>query len=132
MTQPPQRTTISELLAFRANDFGRPLSPAALKVVRYIERNPGLAVTGSAADLARETGLSDATVIRSVQALGFQGMGDLRRTLAAALEGALPAVRMRQTLQAAGESPARAIDLALEAHREALDSLRSGATRETL
>jgi DNA-binding MurR/RpiR family transcriptional regulator len=59
-------------------------------------------------------------------------MDELRRTLVAAMEGASPAVRMQSTLHEAGEDPGHAIDLALEAHQEALTSLRSAAVRETL
>jgi DNA-binding MurR/RpiR family transcriptional regulator len=132
MQEPSQPSRIAELLTGRIADAARPLSPAALRVVRYLERNPGLAVTASAADLAREMGLSDATVIRSVQALGFQGMDDLRRSLAAILEGGSPAVRMRQTLRETGEDPGVAIDVALDAHQEALTRLRSAPMRETL
>ena len=132
MNEPSQPSTISELLAGRAGNAARPLSPAALKVVRYLEVNPGRAVTASAADLARELALSDATVIRSVQALGFEGMNELRRALVAALEGTSPAVRMRQTLREAGEDPGHAIDHALDAHQEALIGLRSASVRELL
>jgi DNA-binding MurR/RpiR family transcriptional regulator len=132
MTQPSPPGTVSQLLSGRTGDAARPLSPATLKVVRYLERNPGLAVTASAAELGRELGLSDATVIRSVQALGFEGMDALRRTLAAALAGASPAVRMRATLREAGENAEQAIGLALDAHQDALTRLRSAAVRETL
>jgi DNA-binding MurR/RpiR family transcriptional regulator len=132
MEEPSHPTAISELLTGRTGNATRPLSPAALKVVRYLERNPGLAVTASAADLAQQTGLSDATVIRSVQALGFRGMDDLRRSLATALEGTSPAVRMRRTLHEAGEDPGRAIDLAFDAHQDALSQLRSEPVRAAL
>jgi DNA-binding MurR/RpiR family transcriptional regulator len=132
MQEPSHPNTVSELLAGRIEGAARRLSPAAHKVVRYLERNPALAVTASAADLAQQMGLSDATVIRSVQALGFEGMDELRRTLAAALEGASPAVRMRRTLREAGEDPGHAIDLALDAHQDALTRLRSASVRETL
>src|ERR1700674_328226 len=123
---------IAALLEERIGSASRVLPPAARKVIRFIERNPGLAITGSAADLARLAGLSDATVIRAVQALGFGGMAGLRRALAAALEGQTPAARMRQTLNEAGADSGRAIDLALDAHAEALTVLRSSTTRERL
>jgi len=100
-------STIAELLAGRTGNAARPLSPAALKVVRYLERNPGLAVTASAAELARELGLSDATIIRSVQALGFEGMDELRRTLVAGLEGASPAGGCRRPCARPARVPSR-------------------------
>jgi DNA-binding MurR/RpiR family transcriptional regulator len=132
MQEPSQPSSIAELLTGRIANAARPLSPAALKVAHYLERNPGSAVTASAAELARETGLSDATVIRSVQALGFLGMEDLRRSLAAVLEGGSAGGRMRRTLHETGEDPGVAIDLALDAHQEAATRLRSASMRETL
>jgi DNA-binding MurR/RpiR family transcriptional regulator len=123
---------IAALLEERVGSASRVLPPAARKVIRFIERNPGLAITGSAADLARLAGLSDATVIRAVQALGFDGMAGLRRALTAALEGQSPAARMRHTLTEAGTDLGRAIDLALDTHAEALTALRSATTRERL
>lgn len=123
---------VSALLRDRIGDAVGGLPPATLKVLRFIEANPGLAVAGSAADLARRMDLSDASVIRAVQALGFEGMGGLRRALASALEGQSPAARMRRTLQDAGADSGRAIDLALDAHKEAFAALRSGVARERL
>lgn len=132
MSEPPPPNAVSELLERRIVSALQPLSPAALKVVRFLQGNPGLAVTGSAADLAREMGLSDATVIRAVQALGFEGLGELRRALVAALEGASPAARMERTLNEVGEDTGRAIDVVLKAHQDALTALRSAAVRDKL
>ena len=129
MSEPPRTKTVSELLKERL-DGAAPASPAILKVTHYIESNPGRAVTSSAAELAREIGLSDATVIRAVQSLGFAGFPELRRTLAAALEGASPAARMHRTLGDVVEDAGHAIDVVLEAHQEALAALRSAAVRE--
>lgn len=123
---------VSALVEARVGAAARPLSPAAMKVIRDIERNPGLALTGSAADLARRNGLSDATVIRAVQALGFEGLAEMRQALAAALQGTSPAERMRRTLSDVGEDAGRVIDVALDAHQEAITALRSAAVRERL
>lgn len=123
---------VVELLERRIAGASRPLSPATLQVVRYVQDNPGVAVTCSAADLARRMGLSDATVIRAAQALGFEGLAELRRALATALEGASPATRMERTLNEVGEDAGRAIDAALQAHHEALVALRSAAWRDKL
>ncbi|MEO3473135.1 hypothetical protein AAFN86_14795 [Roseomonas sp. CAU 1739] len=43
-----------------------------------------LALALSAAELAGRTGTSDATVVRTVKALGFNGLSDLKRALAEA------------------------------------------------
>jgi DNA-binding MurR/RpiR family transcriptional regulator len=129
-SMPPE--AVVALLRQRAADATRGLPPAALKLIRFMERNPALAATGSAADLARRVGLSDATVIRTVQALGFAGMSSLRRALAAALEGSSPAARMAQTLRDSGANSGRAIDLVLDAHVDALNELRSRVARDRL
>jgi DNA-binding MurR/RpiR family transcriptional regulator len=127
-----EASPISVLFEQRIASAARPLPPAALKLARFIERNPGAAVTGSAADLARRLGLSDASVIRAARTLGFAGMSELRRAIAAALEGQSPAARMRRTLDEAGADSGHAIELVLEAHAEALTALRSPATRRAL
>jgi DNA-binding MurR/RpiR family transcriptional regulator len=64
------------------------------------------------------------TVIRTVQALGFDGLPDLKRALAADLDDwRTPAVDMRRTLAEVGESVSQAIDAVLEAHREGIEAL---------
>lgn len=70
-------------------------------------------------------GTSDATVVRSVQALGFAGLGDLKQALVASMgRPSTPADDMRRTLEDVGESTARAIEIVLDAHSEALEALR--------
>ena len=59
------------------------LQPAEQRVVRHISRNRLAVLSTSAANLARQVGASDATVIRAVKALGFTGLGELRAALAA-------------------------------------------------
>ena len=109
-------------LADRLRDAGPSLSPAALRVARFIAENRVLALASSAADLAARVGTSDATVVRAVQALGFDGLPDLRRTLAVTLGAtgdATPADTMRGTLAEVGAAVGPAVDLAIETQREA-------------
>ena len=110
------------------------LSPAARRVARFIVENRALALASSAMDLATRTGTSDATVVRAVQALGFDGLPELRRVLAASLGApdATPADAMRSTLAEAGAEPGRAVDLVIEAQREALEALAVPEARATL
>jgi DNA-binding MurR/RpiR family transcriptional regulator len=131
MSEHSGERTVAELLNRRITEAGRS-SPALLKVIRFIERNPGVALTSSAAELARQIGLSDATVIRAVQALGFEGMAGLRQTLATALQGSSLTTRLQRTFSEVGEDAGRAIDVTLEAHREALDKYQSPEVREKL
>lgn len=106
------------------------LAPAARRVVQFIDQNRLSVLASSAAQLAASIGTSDATVVRTVQALGFDGLDDLRRTLLVTMDArSTPADNLRRTLAEVGASAARAIDVVLEAHREALAVLEADATR---
>ena len=107
------------------------LSPACRRVAQYIARNRTSVLASSARELAAGAGTSDATVIRTVQELGFAGLGDLKQALLASLERAsTPADAMRRTLGEVGEDTDRARGSVCEAHAEALDGLRPAAVRE--
>src|SRR5258705_7590490 len=82
--------TASDALTERLRTASPALSPAARRVLRFIADNRALALALSAAELAARTGVSDATVVRTVQALGFGGLPELRRLLAASLGVAEP------------------------------------------
>jgi Transcriptional regulators len=109
----------------RVDTLGHALSPLSRRVVQFIDQNPAAALASSAAELATNTGTSDATVIRTVQALGYSGLGDLKQSLVASVElSSTPVDQMRRTLKNAGRSTARAVDAVFEAHEEALELLR--------
>lgn len=122
---------MSALLRQRMQGQSQP-SAAALKVIRYIERNPAQALTRSAAQIAGELGVSDATVIRAVQGLGFDGMAALRQTVAATLEGGTPAARLERTLGETGADAERAMDMVFDAHQDAMAALRDPKVKERL
>jgi DNA-binding MurR/RpiR family transcriptional regulator len=114
----------------RAAAMADALAPAARRVVRFIDQNRLAVLASSAAQLAASIGTSDATVVRTVQALGFEGLDDLRRTLLSTMDArSTPADDLRRTLAEVGASAARAIDMVLEAHREALAVLEADTTR---
>ena len=121
-------------LATRFEGAAASLSPAARRVVRFILENRAQALASSAMELATRTGTSDATVVRAVQALGFDGLPELRRVLAASLGApdATPADAMRSTLAEAGAEPGRAVDLVIDVQREALEALAIPKARATL
>ena len=121
-------------LAERFEEAAASLSPAARRVVRFILENRALALASPAVELATRTRTSDATVVRAVQALGFDGLPELRRVLAASLGApdATPADAMRSTLAEAGAEPGRAVDLVIETQREALEALAAPEARATL
>jgi DNA-binding MurR/RpiR family transcriptional regulator len=133
MTTREESPAAADLFGRRMAAAREALSPAALRVARYIDQNRVAVLASSAAELGASIGTSDATVVRTVQALGFEGLDDLRRNLVASLgRGATPADDMRRTLADIGESTDRAIDLVLETHREALAALQEAEKRRQL
>jgi DNA-binding MurR/RpiR family transcriptional regulator len=110
------------------------LPPAGRRVARFLAEHRPLALALSALELAAKTGTSDATVVRTVQALGFAGLPELKRELAAALAAPPPdpAIAMRRTLAEAGADSGRAVDLAIETQREAVEALAQPEARATL
>jgi DNA-binding MurR/RpiR family transcriptional regulator len=122
-----------ETLSARISRLGGSLGAAGQRVAHFIARNPAAALASSAVDLAASAGTSDATVIRTVQALGYPGLADLKQALVASLEGdATSAGDMRRTLDDLGEDAILALDSVLATHEEALTTLRSTAFREQL
>ncbi|WP_168211233.1 MurR/RpiR family transcriptional regulator [Actinosynnema sp. ALI-1.44] len=61
------------------------LSAGGLRVVDFFALRPADASVFSAQEIARQTDVSDATVIRTVKQLGYSGLGELRRAAAAML-----------------------------------------------
>ena len=109
------------------------LKGAHAKVVAFIDANRAYAVTSSAAEIAASTETSDATVIRSAQALGFGGMANLKKALAAALDrGSTPADNMRRTLVDAGANVDQAIGEVFDAHDQAMVLLRTESLRKQI
>lgn len=106
------------------------LSPAFIRVAAYIEANRLKALTLSAMALAREIGTSDATVVRAVKALGFDGLNDLRAELAATYrDDNAPAENLARTLADIGQDAEAAMDDALASLAESLDALGEPAMR---
>ena len=122
--------TAADLFGQRVAAAQSALSPAARRVIRFIDQNRVATLASSAMELASSIGTSDATVVRAVQALGFDGLGDLRQALIASLgQRSTPADHMRRTLADVGETADRAIELVLDNQREALEALRSPTAR---
>lgn len=100
------------------------LSPAEGRVARYLVDHREELLLAPAAALARSSGTSDATVVRTARALGFAGLDDLRRSVADELRRDLsPAGRVARTLQAVGDGAGSAFATTLELHREAIAAL---------
>jgi DNA-binding MurR/RpiR family transcriptional regulator len=104
------------------------LGVAGLRVVRFIDENRQMTLASSAATLGDLTGTSDATVVRTIQALGFGGLSELKRAILDALgQESNPANDMRRTLEDLQRSTERALDNVLEAHSDGIEVLRSPA-----
>ena len=109
------------------------LPPTGQRVARFLDQNRLTALSSSAADIAAAVGSSDATVIRTVQALGFESLQDLRQALVASLEaGSTPADNMRRTTDEIGDGVERAVGSVIETHLEALQALADPALQSIL
>jgi DNA-binding MurR/RpiR family transcriptional regulator len=102
------------------------LGPTELRVAQFLRDNREEALVSSASALASRTDTSDATVIRTVKAVGYSGMADLRRELASELRNDLSlASRMARTLDEVGEIPGDSFAVTLQNHQRALERLRA-------
>ena len=112
------------------------LGAAGRRVAQIMARDPAAALASSAASLASQAQTSDATVIRTVQALGYGGIAELKQALAASLSTAsrpsTPADDMRQTLGSLDGAALRSIDAVLGAHDTAVAAIRGAAFRDQL
>jgi DNA-binding MurR/RpiR family transcriptional regulator len=97
------------------------LAPAERRVADFLVGGGPEALVLSAAAIAERTGTSDATVVRTAQALGYAGLGEWRRALAATQpEVALPE-RLRASI---GDlEPATALQSVVENHTVALAAM---------
>ncbi len=82
------------------------LTATQVRVVDYILANPDQAAFHTAARLGREAGVSDATVVRLAQALGFSGFRDMQRHLRGRIVSRLDTgSRLRRTTQSVSSLP---------------------------
>ena len=104
---------------------GDRLGPTELRVARFLSDNREVALVSSAGALASRLGTSDATIIRTVQAVGYSGLTEFRRELAGELRDELSlAARMARTLGDAARREESILDLTLRQHQRALVLLR--------
>lgn len=109
------------------------LSPAFQRVAAFIDAHRPIVMTSSAIELARRIGTSDATVVRAVQALGFDGLRDLRSELAASFGPRnAPIDNLQRTLAEASHGIEAALDGVLEAGLSGLEALRTHEVRRSL
>lgn len=126
MTATEHQFTLQERVAARADS----LTATERVIARYFAEHPQEVAFASAEELARATETSDASVVRTAKALGFDGLPGLKRLLQTHLETLLtPANRLHNSLDAMTDGPAGVLDATLaeriELLTEAQRTLRS-------
>jgi hypothetical protein len=127
------RRSMADLFTTQLAKHEGSLPPASRRVAQFIDANRAAVLASSAAELGQRTGTSDATVIRTVQALGFPGLGPLKQALVSSVER-LPALvdDMGRTLGEVGDDTASAVDQVFSAHADAIDKLRQQTVRDRI
>lgn len=101
------------------------MSPAEQRVARLFQATREEVLIASAAQLAKRARTSDATVVRTTRTLGFSGMEELRRSLAAEIRGRpSQAGRVAATLEQVGDRPGAALGATVSIHQESLERLQ--------
>jgi DNA-binding MurR/RpiR family transcriptional regulator len=101
----------SEPLADRIGRRIGELSAAERRVAEYLWKHPGMIVLSTAGELGTLSGTSDATVIRTVKALGYAGLPELKRAVGRdVVSDTSPATRLRKRVEQAGGDTASLLD----------------------
>jgi DNA-binding MurR/RpiR family transcriptional regulator len=117
------------LFADRAALAASQLSAVERDTLRFFQENREEVLVSSAAALAAKIGTSDATIIRTAQALGYAGLDDLRRHLADELRMSLsPAARMSRTLRALSGGAGSVLESIVAIHLRSLEKLKADIT----
>jgi DNA-binding MurR/RpiR family transcriptional regulator len=105
------------------------LGTAGVRVAKFIDENRQIVLASSAAALGARIGTSDATVLRTVQTLGFISLADLKSAILKSGAVSTPADDMRRTLVDLKKATGEALDDILQTHAEGLDVLHSRKCR---
>jgi DNA-binding MurR/RpiR family transcriptional regulator len=116
-------------LADRLRHADEHLGAAGIRVAKFIDQNRQVVLASSAAALGVRTGTSDATVLRTIQTLGFTGLADLKVAILESGAVSTPADDMRRTFVDLEKSTGAVLDGVLQAHDDGLDVLRSQPCR---
>ncbi|QRG06216.1 MurR/RpiR family transcriptional regulator [Xanthobacter dioxanivorans] len=134
MTTPSQgRKSRVDRFGARLRARGATLSPRLKVVADYINENRRAVLGQSALEIAAETGTSDATVIRAVQALGFDGLRDLKRTLAGFLGEVISSVdKMSATTEELTRDVDASIDFVRAGHLAGIEQVTKPENRRAI
>jgi DNA-binding MurR/RpiR family transcriptional regulator len=105
------------------------LGVTGVRVAKFIDENRQIVLASSAAALGARIGTSDATVLRTVQTLGFASLAELKSAILNSGPVSTPADDMRRTLVDLEAATGQAFDGVLRAHTDGLDVLRSEKCR---
>jgi DNA-binding MurR/RpiR family transcriptional regulator len=108
------------------------LGAAGLRVAKFIDENRQTVLASSAAALGARIGTSDATVLRTIQTLGFASLADLKHAILGSGAVSTPADDMRRTLVDLEKATGEALDGILQAHADGLDVLKSEKCRSQM
>jgi DNA-binding MurR/RpiR family transcriptional regulator len=116
-----RNASLAERLAAREDQLSR----AEQSVARFMAENPQEVAFSSAEELGRLTGTSDATVIRTVKALGYSGLPSLKRTLQTSLrEHLTPVGRLSHSLETIDADRGHLLDSVLAEQIRVLEATR--------
>ncbi|WP_426420224.1 MurR/RpiR family transcriptional regulator [Bradyrhizobium genosp. A] len=101
------------------------LAATGLRVANFIDENRHIVLASSAAALGVRIGTSDATVLRTIQRLGFPSLADLKSEILKSEANSTPADDMRRSLIDLKQTTGEALDDILDAHTDGLAVLRS-------
>jgi len=113
----PNAPTLQERVAARLGG----LTATERRIAEYLSAHPQEAAFSSAEELGRVTGTSDASVVRTAKALGFDGLPGLKRSLQGHLQSLLtPANRLNASLESIGDGPEAVLSATLRDQIELL------------
>lgn len=112
---------------------GASLPPSSRMVADYISENRRAVLDQSALEIAALTGTSDASVIRAIQALGFEGLRDLKHRLRGLLGGELSSAdKMVATIEELNRSIESTVSFVLDGHLRSVEAIGNDQNRAAL
>ncbi|GAA0469525.1 MULTISPECIES: MurR/RpiR family transcriptional regulator [Tatumella] len=122
-----------DIFGDRLRQRGPQLSAGLQAVLYYINQHRAGVLESTALEIAAACNTSDATVVRSVQALGFAGLRDLKKTLRLWFEPVPDSTdKMSSTVNEFSSDINSGIDFVLEGHRRTCDVLSTTENRAAI
>lgn len=109
------------------------LSPVGRHVAQFMRQNREFVLANSAVTIGIKTGTSDATIIRTLQQLGFSGLSDLKQVIVESLGSASsPAEDMRGTFADLKKGNESAIGRVIATHHDGFTVVQSDSCRSQI